>query len=679
MIMGQSCRNLSFRSGLDIKFFGNSRSVYYASHWLKLLGEPQSTGKQKSSIIILDDNWETDVADELAKAEVVIKLWDYQVGYSGRGIHASAISGASSVIGYPNSAGIPLSSEIPEKWCGAYGIILALAELWRRRDGKNRKKVCYDISAADVMRSFSLQNAGDKKEMSRRWRRNGRVCVEHGGIFPMGFYACKDGHVALLGRSRKDWKNIKAAIGNPEWAEDPAFTDPFLLAKNSTKADQFLEETLSNFSRDFLLTEGLKNNAVIAPVYTQKEANERNIFRPTFITNNQPSMPFLVHKTPRIQIRTPSRRETSNIDAADAPLSGLRCIELCWIWSGPMVGQILADLGAEVIKVESSKRFDLYRTRGLEHLRGKMHEQTRLESSIYFHSLNRNKLGLSLDLKNSAGLSAMRELIGCSDLLLDNFTVGTIDRLGLGPHVLAEINPSIVQLSMSGPGRGSSVENLRSYGLVLSALGGTEITIRDDIGNFIGSPTFSISDPNAAVFGTIAALAGALCAQTKGLGCSIDLSQIEAAATLTGTPTIIPDRHEIILRTSDSVFVAVSIPICEYDRNKITRKVLEKLTREELFEKCIELGGEAADLIELDDSDKSSLFSKCPSWIAACHPYTGDEMLVAAPWRINGRRPTLRKPAPLIGESNDYILRTILKLDEEEIASIKSSDLETPV
>ncbi|MDG2285086.1 MAG: CoA transferase, partial [Alphaproteobacteria bacterium] len=320
-------------------------------------------------------------------------------------------------------------------------------------------------------------------------------------------------------------------------------------------------------------------------------------------------------------------------------------------------------------------RFDLYRTRGLEPLRGKMHEKTRIESSIYFHSLNRNKLGLSLDLKNPAALDAMKGLISTSDLLIENFTVGTMERLGLGPDTMETANPALIQLSMSGPGRGSSVEDLRSYGLVLSALGGAEATIADADG-FLGSPTFSISDPNAAVFGAMAALAGALGAR-GGAGGSIDLSQIEAAATLAGTPTPARDRHETILTTRDGAYVAISIPLAAYPDLATTEKELRDLDRAEMFSRCAALGGEAADLVELDVSDSAPIFADCPAWVAASHPYTGDEKLVGAPWRVNGVRPSPRKPAPLMGESNDYVLRGILGMDDQQIAALTDTP-ETP-
>ena len=668
--MSQSAlgRSLPFQTEKKVGIGAANRSVHYASEWLKLLCAPILTDSSNPSIVITAGNPRRDVALDHPDAGAVIRLWDYQVGYAGTGVHASAVSGTASTIGCADGPGVPLPADMPEKWCGAHGVILALAETWRRYDGGEYQRAVYDVSAADVMRAFALQNAGDATDTAKRWRRNGRICVEHGGIFPMGFYACRDGYVALLGRSRRDWKNIRAAIGNPEWSRDPAYDDPFALARNSVEADRLLEKTLAEFGRDELLAKGLEAGAVIAPVYDQGEAAARDIFRGGFLDNGNPAMPFVAKRNNKPAIATSTDHRRPAINTSQAPLSGLRCLELCWVWSGPMVTQILADLGAEVIKVEAPNRFDLYRTRGLEHLRGKMHEKTRIESSIYFHSLNRNKLGLSLDLKNPAALAAMKVLVEKSDLLIENFTVGTMERLGLSPEVLERINPALTQLSMSGPGRGSSVEGLRSYGLVLSALAGAEATITDE-DEFLGSPTFSISDPNAAIFGAMAALAGALVAR-DGMGTSIDLSQIEAAATLAGTPTLPNDRHEAILTTRDGAYVGISVPLAAYPDCASAEGDLAQLDRSGVFARCSELGGEAADLVELDASDNASIFAECPAWVAASHPYTGDEMLVGAAWRINGVRPTPRKPAPLMGESNDYVLRGILGMDDLQIGAL---------
>jgi len=658
-------RSLPVAAASKIRVVANNRSAAYAAHWLHLLGGDANTAPETPEIIIAGGD-----ADLELDADCVIRLWDFQVGRAGSGALASAVAGPSSVIGYPGQANGLLPADMPEKWCGAYGVILGLAELWRRRRGNARIQTAYNVSAADVMRAFSLQNAGSRADMTKNWRRNGRLCVEHGGIFPMGFFACRDGHVAILGRSRRDWRNIRKAIGDPAWAEAAAFEDPFQLARDSAEADAFLETTLAAFGRDELLARGLAAGAVIAPVYTEAEARERGVFREHFIGEDGPAMPFLVEEGDGAPASRPAA--AAAVAAKDAPLSGLRIIELCWVWSGPMVGQILADLGAEVIKVETPARFDLYRTRGLEALRHTIPERTRIESSIHFHSLNRNKIGLALDLKRAEGVDVAKRLAACSDLIIENFTVGTMDRLGLGREVLGRTNPALVQLSMSGPGRGSAVQDLRSYGLVLSALAGAESLISDGEG-FLGSPTFSISDPNAATFATMTALAGVLAAADDNTGRAIDFSQIEAAATLAATPTLPPTTLDAVVETDDEGFVAVSVPADAFADTDALRRAFYGGSFNDVQARCEALGGQAATVLHLDETDDASAFADCSGWLPASHPYTGDEMLVAAPWRIAGRRPGLRKPAPLLGEGDDYVLRRVLSMQDDEIDALTAS------
>jgi crotonobetainyl-CoA:carnitine CoA-transferase CaiB-like acyl-CoA transferase len=662
--MAVASRSIPIQSSKTIRIVPANKSAQYARHWLELLGCIIGDDTAESGIVITGGD------GDFPGARCVIRLWDYQVGRAGSGTMASAISGAAAVIGHPGRPGVPLPADMPEKWCGAYGAILALAELWRRRGADASKQIVYDVSAADVLRSFSLQNSGDAAERSRIWRRNGRLCVDHGGIFPMGFFACKDGHVAILGRSRRDWRQIRKAIGDPEWAKGEAFEDPFKLAYDSAEADALLERTLSGYSRDELLRRGLAEGAVIAPVYSESEARERDIFRGGFVAKGSPAMPFTVQHLGEEPDRQTVRPPVTG--SPDTPLAGLRCIELCWVWSGPMVGQILADLGAEIVKVEAPKRFDLYRTRGLETKRGEMDERTRIESSVYFHSLNRNKIGLALDLKQQKGLGLAKKLAGVSDLLIENFTVGTMERLGLGGEALSDANPNLVQLSMSGPGRGSAVQDLRSYGLVLSALGGAEALIEKD-GEFLGSPTFSISDPNAALFGALAALAGVLAVEEGDAGRQIDLSQIEAAATLIGVPSVPQNTRDAILATSDGKFIAVSVPCEAFADDAALRRAFESMTYEDAVRRCRELGGHAAGLLELDDTDEAMEFAECSGWSPSTHPCTGDELLVAAPWRIDGQRPSIRKHAPLLGEGDDFVLRHILSLNDEEIGGLKAA------
>jgi crotonobetainyl-CoA:carnitine CoA-transferase CaiB-like acyl-CoA transferase len=355
------------------------------------------------------------------------------------------------------------------------------------------------------------------------------------------------------------------------------------------------------------------------------------------------------------------------------PLRGLRVLEFCWVWSGPMIGQHLADLGAEVIKVEWYKRHDLYRTRGVERLRGKMPEQVRRESSYPFQSLNRNKLGLAIDLKHEEGLQIVKDLIAESDLLLENFSVGTLDRLGLGADELKRLNQRLVVVSLSATGRGSTIESLRSYGLMLSALGGFEALIKDDDGAFVGSPTFVMSDPNAALFGTLAALAGTLHARETGAGATYECSQVEAVASLVNTPAPETDAAagvEGIFATSAGDFVAVTTAtdtagdpaeFAEWAKQQDTASVIEAVRSG---------GGNATRVNSLGATLTAEEFVDTQVRQPVEHPVSGTRELVATPWWIDGRRPMPSRPAPGLGEHNDEVLRRVLGYDAARITSL---------
>ncbi len=369
------------------------------------------------------------------------------------------------------------------------------------------------------------------------------------------------------------------------------------------------------------------------------------------------------------------------MSAVNLPLTGLRVVEFCWVWAGPMMGQHLADLGAEVVKVEWYKRFDLYRTRGVERLRGSLPEAIRRESSYSFQSLNRNKLGFASDLKSEEGLQLVKDLISESDVLLENFTVGTLDRLGLPPEELDRLNSRLVAISLSATGRGSTIESLRSYGLMLSALGGYESLVTDQNNEFIGSPTFVMSDPNAALFGVLAALAGSLHARKTGVGATYECSQIEAVASLIQTPErprSANAKTEGIFQTLDDDFVAISIgtsPSGDWPFQSV--ETLEawagETTTQEVLSHCRGSGGLAIKVEDLALTEHSEIFAGTDVRQACLHPITGERDIVATPWRVNGHRAPIRKPAPLLGGSNEYILRNVLALSEKEIEDVHDS------
>jgi crotonobetainyl-CoA:carnitine CoA-transferase CaiB-like acyl-CoA transferase len=375
----------------------------------------------------------------------------------------------------------------------------------------------------------------------------------------------------------------------------------------------------------------------------------------------------------------------------ELPLAGIRVIELCWVWSGPFLGQLLADLGAEVVKVEWYKRYDLYRTRGVERLAGKFHETIRREMSQSFHGLNRNKIGTTLDLKVESHKLAFLELAQKSDLVIENFTSGTLDRLGVGYSKMHKLNPAIVLLSLAGFGSTSKLAKMRAYGLVLSSLSGMEAQIVDsNEGEFLGSPTFVSSDPNAATYGLLAAIAAIMQARRTGKGTYIELSQLEAAAHVAadddcslietalrlGLSPSLPHNDVSIIMTKDNRYICAMWPDkMETYMSKELATTASEMAVENAISFLAAKGVKSTKILEKPSEFGTGSAAK-GTLIPTLHPITGPEQIVAAPWWIDGHRAPLRKTAPTLGEGNSYVLGKLLGWDIKDYESLSPTIVE---
>ena len=269
---------------------GSNRSVLYAGLWLKKLGakltgvaspEGACTVSQEVDAILVSGD--ATINQPISQTNVpVIYLWDYEVGKSGIGVSASAVSGVSSVIGHADGPPGYLPEHIPEQWVGIFGANLALSQVFQSKIANVQNARRIDVSAADVLRAFAEQNSGNHAGVSYGWRRNGLTAVEHGGVFPQGFFRCRDGYVAVQARSRQDWSAILAALGNPEWSGNSDMQNPFKLSEDDSIVLPLFQSELDKLKKLEILNLALKTGAPMAPVLTIDEAVCENVFRPGF-------------------------------------------------------------------------------------------------------------------------------------------------------------------------------------------------------------------------------------------------------------------------------------------------------------------------------------------------------------------------------------------------------------
>jgi crotonobetainyl-CoA:carnitine CoA-transferase CaiB-like acyl-CoA transferase len=202
-----------------------------------------------------------------------------------------------------------------------------------------------------------------------------------------------------------------------------------------------------------------------------------------------------------------------------APLAGVRVLDASRVLAGPFCGQILGDLGAEVIKVERPGSGDETRTWGPPFLGS---------TSAYYLSCNRNKRDIALDLGKPQGLKIFHDLVERCDILLENFRAASADRLGLGPDKLLAINPRLIVCSISGFGRSGPMSDLPGYDFAVQALSG----LMSITGPVAGPPCkvgVAVTDITTGLYAAIAVLACLHARQQSGHGYAIDLALLDCA------------------------------------------------------------------------------------------------------------------------------------------------------
>jgi CoA:oxalate CoA-transferase len=246
------------------------------------------------------------------------------------------------------------------------------------------------------------------------------------------------------------------------------------------------------------------------------------------------------------------------------PLAGIRVIELANFIAGPLAGTLLADMGADVIKVEPPQ--------------GDMSRATppiRDGESVSFTALNRNKRSLVLDLKRPEAIAVLHKLAAKSDVLLEAYRPGALDKLGLGSAQLKAINPRIVYTSVSGFGQSGPYRRRAGVNLIIEAFSGV-LSVTGEPGERPMRPGVQTADVFGALFATYATLAGLVGAARHGEGRIADVSLVEASIAAaaweaaeyleTGqAPQPMGNRHRLtapyqLFETKDKRYVAIGTP-----------------------------------------------------------------------------------------------------------------------
>ena len=394
------------------------------------------------------------------------------------------------------------------------------------------------------------------------------------------------------------------------------------------------------------------------------------------------------------------------VQSRQKALSGLRVLDLSRVLSGPFCTMILADLGAEVIKIEMPKVGNDTRTLG-PFLNGE---------SMYFVNMNRNKYSLTLNLKKREGKQVFLDLVAKSDVVVENFKPGVMKKLGLDYEVLKSHNPRIICASISGFGQTSKYAERAGYDIIGQAMGGIMSCTGwpDKLPSRVGTP---IADILAGLFSTIGILASVIARGKTLKGQNIDVALVDSVISSLNTlvqiylvtgkvPERVGNRYLFMapfntFKAKDG-WVVIGIgndklwhKFCDvlqredlkdlekYSSNKkrvecykeleaIVNEWIKDKTRQEVTSLLLANGIPASLVYDVKDIvDDENIIHDREMLVEMDHPTVGRHKVVGSPIKMSETPPAFESPAPILGQQTEEILRGLLGYPEEKIGELR--------
>ncbi|MBI4083497.1 MAG: CoA transferase [Candidatus Lambdaproteobacteria bacterium] len=620
---------------------------------------------------------------------------------------------------------------------GLHGALAALAAC--RGAAASGRGDHIDLSAQETMAFFVGRSFPQYTYAGIVDTRNSPALYE-----PFSFYPCQDGLIYLMCSEQHQFDRLLALMGNPAWAASGRFSDRAKRAEHQVELKALISEWTKTQSADALFHASQQAKAPAATVmtYPRLEQEPHLRARKYFVTAPHPvatvevpGAPYALSR-PWWRLRSaapllgeagaaadtlfaapqgPAPRPVPEGETPPLPLAGVRVLDFTWVWAGPYCTMMLAMLGAEIVKVESSSRPDTTRRQGPF---PKGMEQG-INRSGYNHQLNQGKQAIGVNLSHPEGIALVKRLAAHCDVMVSNFGTGVLERLGLGSAAMLRANPNLIMAMISAFGQTGPYGQYLGYGPLLAPLAGlsAETGYQDGAPRELGFP---YADPNAGVY-TALAIAAALWSRDRhGTGGQvIDISLWEAMLAtsfsgwmnhVVGNPPYRPmgNRDPVhapsnLYRTrGDDTWVAIDVrsearwralctaigrPELADDarfRTRAARKANEDAldgivgdwcAARERWEITRALQAQAVpafpclsskDLAEDPHLNARNVFNR---W---AHPEVGEQTLLGVPWRFALRPRRTGPPAPLLGQHTDAVLEGLLGLDAAQRADLRA-------
>jgi len=562
---------------------------------------------------------------------------------------------------------------------------------------------------------------------------------------PASIVPCKDGHVWMLALEPGQWNGLREVMGDPEWMQLEMFQDMFSRGENADLIYSMVQEWSAEHTKMDIMDRCQAAGCPITAVFTVAEAAEHpHLKERDYIVELEHSRlgryrtlgaPFKLSETPggperpapllgehRDAILEDRAAPNSTPPAPSSgkgklPLEGIKVANFGWVWAGPVTGQTLGFLGADVLKIESHARVDMTRT--LPPFAGGERDPNRSLSNNACWAGNGS---VSINLKQDGARELALQLVAECDVVVENFGPGVMERLGLSYEELKKVKPDVIMFSMPAAGLYGPLKDVRTYGLSLTSTTGLDSLVGYEEGDILPVEN-AFSDPYNGIFGAFAILTALAHRQRTGQGQQIDFSQQEAVMQMVGpafSDYILNDRvagplgnrHPLAKAAPHGVFPCagddrwISIVAQEesewlglvsamgnpdwasepgYARLEARLENIDALHAKigewtagfddrELAERLQANGVAAAPVLGVDDLLDDPHYKARETFIEVDHPLGYRETIYNAYVKLSRSEPRVF-PGPWIGQDNDRVFLEMLGLTEDEYQALKDKEI----
>ncbi len=622
---------------------------------------------------------------------------------------------------------VRLRGELTLVFAGCHAAVAIVGALHARlRDGHGQR---IDVAALEAMVT-TMATALPTVTYS------GLVPVAGGarGVCPWGIYECKDGAFLVQCTEDGQWRALVKLLGDPEWGHLEVFETTAQRVEQYDVVETLVSEAVADFAiADFLALAhemGVPACRVHSPadVLAWEQMRVRHSFRELQLgaaaSVTAPASPIRIRGIdPASSLPVPTiGQDTGTIEwsprpavvadaRADAPLAGLRVIDMTWVWAGPFGAMQLAHLGADVIKIESHSRVDVTRRLGpfVDQVPG-------IDRSGYFNQFNQGKRSVCLDPTTVEGKELLARLLARADVVIDNMRAGALARMGFDDDRLRQLNPDIVAVAMTGYGETGPEKDKLAYGSLIDALAGVTAATGPVDGTATEVP-MSLPDPSAGLHAALGTVAALYRLRTRGVGADMECTMVESWMSalpwgiLTTSaegrpPRLIGTRDDRMSPhgafPADGPYTWVAIAVADDDEfarlaaaigrpelaadprfaslaaRQANEDALEEIVarwtitrdRDAAVAALVAAGVTAAPVRSMDEVAASAHLHERGFFVELDHPEAGRRPVGGPPWHATRTPMRPVRPAPLLGEHTVEVLREVLDMGDDEIADL---------